>query len=397
MSPHFKSYGGSLIFLIWKSLILPAFLVSAILQKTAEKQVIFLSRESSRQRAEEFRELLHKRNDDVIVIEPELPNILDVKDREEKVGAYCRVSTNQEDQVDSLETQKAHYEDMINNNPHWTMVGIYPDPGISATSTKKRKKFNELIEDCIAGKVTLIVTKSVFRFARNTVDCIATCRMLRNLNPPVGVYFETENIFTLTMDSEIYLNMYSMMAQAESETKSKSIQWGIRSRFAKGIPRICDLYGYIRNERKLTPNPETRRTVVMMYKMRANGCSIQRIIDRLHELHIPSPTGKENWSYSTVYYILTNERYVGDVRMQKTVVVDIFSHKSVKNNSVRSYFKKSYHEGIVDRVLWLAVQETFKNEPFDFNNAIQTNETPIVHNDQKYYPVILKGVQVHVR
>lgn len=356
-----------------------------------------MSKESSRQRAEKFRELLHsKQSNDVIIIEPELPKILDVKDRDEKVGAYCRVSTNQDDQADSLETQKAHYEDMINNNPHWTMVGIYPDPGISATSTKKRKKFNELIADCLAGKVTLIVTKSVFRFARNTVDCIATCRMLRNLNPPVGVYFETENIFTLTMDSEISLNLFSMIAQAESETKSKSIQWGIRSRFAKGIPRICDLYGFIRNERQLTPDPKTMRHVRMMYKMRANGCSIQRIINRLHELNVPSPTGKEFWNPSTVRYILTNERYAGDVHMQKTVVVDIFTHKSVKNNIIRSYFKENYHEGIVDKVLWLAVQETFADEPFDFSNAIQTNFVPITHNDQKYYPITLKGVQIHV-
>ena len=359
--------------------------------------MILLSRESSRQRAEQFRKLLHEQKE-VVVIEPDKSNLVDVREREEKVGAYCRVSTNQEDQVDSLETQKAHYEDMVNDNPNWTLVGIYPDPGISATSTKKRKKFKKLIEDCVAGKVTLIITKSVFRFARNTVDCIATCRMLKNLNPPVGVYFETENIFTLTMDSEIYLNMYSMMAQAESETKSKSIQWGIRSRFAKGIPRIVDLYGYIRNERQLTPNPDTMGHVVMMYKMRANGCSIQRIINRLHELNIPSPTGKEYWSYSTVCYILTNERYVGDVLMQKTVVIDIFSHKSVKNNRiVPSYFKEGYHEGIIDRVLWMAVQETFRNEPFDFGNAIQTNQTPIIHNDQKYYPILLKGVQVHVR
>lgn len=349
-----------------------------------------MSKESSRKRAEEFRNLLHKQND-VIVIEPELPNALDVKDREEKVGAYCRVSTNSEDQADSLETQKAHYEDMINSNPRWTLVGIYPDPGISATSTKKRKKFKELIADCVAGKVTLIVTKSVFRFARNTVDCIATCRMLKNLNPPVGVYFETENIFTLTMDSEIYLNMYSMMAQAESETKSKSIQWGIRSRFAKGIPRICDLYGYIRNGRQLTPDPKTKDAVVMMYKMRANGCSIQRIINRLHELHIPSPAGKEYWSYSTVCYILTNERYAGDVRMQKTIVVDIFLHKSVKNNIVRSYFKENYHEGIVDKILWKAVQDTFAIGNLSMEDMILLDLTPMHIMGQNFYPVSIKG------
>lgn len=351
-----------------------------------------MSKESSRQRAEEFRELLHKQND-VIIIEPELPNILDVKEREEKVGAYCRVSTNQEDQVDSLETQKAHYEDMINSNPLWTMVGIYPDPGISATSTKKRKKFNELIADCIAGKVTLIVTKSVFRFARNTVDCIATCRMLKNLSPPVGVYFETENLFTLTMDSEIYLNMYSMMAQAESETKSKSIKWGIRSRFAKGIPRIVDLYGYIRNERNLMPDPVTMRHVIMMYKMRANGCSIQRIINRLHELNIPSPTGKEYWPYSTVCYILTNERYAGNVRMQKTVVVDIFTHRSVKNNIIRSYFKENYHEGIIDKILWNAVQLTFTMENLSIEDMILLNFAPTTLMGQNFYPVSLKGVK----
>ena len=157
-------------------------------------------------------------------------------DDEKLVGPYCRVSTLQESQEDSLSMQQAYYTEYVNKHPNWKLVDIYADHGISATSMKNRTDFNRLIEDCKAGKVNLIITKAVARFARNTVDCVATCRMLKNLTPPVEVRFETEGLNTLAPNSELYLTFMAALAQGESDAKSLSLKWAIRSRFAKGIP-----------------------------------------------------------------------------------------------------------------------------------------------------------------
>lgn len=170
----------------------------------------------------------------------------DATDREEIVGPYCRVSTMSGQQVESFEMQKLHYEEVIAKHPKWKLHRMYADEGISATSTKRRKEFKQLVQDCIDHKVSLVLTKSVTRFARNIVDCTSVCRELKRLNPPVGVLFETECINTLTQSSEIQLNMFALLAQSESETKSASVKWGVRNRFAANIPRIIAAYGYKR-------------------------------------------------------------------------------------------------------------------------------------------------------
>ena len=161
-----------------------------------------------------------------------------------RVAPYCRVSTMSEMQAESFEIQQQYYNEYIAKHPNWTLVRIYADEGISATSVKNRKDFNNMIEDCKAGKIDLIVTKSVSRFARNVVDCIKYARDLRALSPPVGIYFETENINTLSQNGELLLTVLAAFAQDESVNKSISVAWGIRQRFAKGIPKLVKPYGY---------------------------------------------------------------------------------------------------------------------------------------------------------
>lgn len=280
-----------------------------------------------------------------------------VHEREEFVGPYCRVSTLCDEQVESYEIQKREYTKLIAEHPNWRMVDIYADEGISATSTKNRRDFLRLIEDCKAHKVTLILTKSVTRFARNTVDCISICRELKALNPPVGVFFETENIFTLDQNSEMMLNIYATLAQSESESKSSSIKWGIRKRFQNGIPRIVDLYGYKRIKRTLTVDPMTSTVVKMIYQWYLTYHSIPEIIRMLKRYQVASPHGNDIWTYSTILYILTNERYVGNVIMQKTVTVDVFTHRSVTNiGQAPKYEIENYHPPIIDKSDWETVQ-----------------------------------------
>ena len=343
-----------------------------------------MSRETSEQRAKAFREN-YDNHRDVVVIPPKKEFNTDFNLREELVGPYCRVSTLADEQAESYELQKLYYDELVSRHDNWRLVDIYADQGISATSMKRRKDLLRLIEDCKAGRVTLIITKSVTRFARNTVDCVSTCRMLKTLQPPVGVYFETENIYTLSQNSELQLDILSMLAQAESETKSTSIKWGIRSRFAKGIPRIVDLYGYIREGRNLGPDPETANVVRQIYEARYYGHSTGELRIMLHEKGVPSPEGNEWWSSSTLLYLLTNERYVGDVTMQKTVVVDLFTHKSVPNDGIiEKYHIYNNHTPIIDRKIWLAVQGTFGAQ--DWKTLLDYSSGQTI-NGRTLYPI----------
>lgn len=277
-------------------------------------------------------------------------------DDEKLVGPYCRVSTLQESQEDSLSMQQAYYTEYVNKHPNWKLVDIYADHGISATSMKNRTDFNRLIEDCKAGKVNLIITKAVARFARNTVDCVATCRMLKNLTPPVEVRFETEGLNTLAPNSELYLTFMAALAQGESDAKSLSLKWAIRSRFAKGIPKITNLYGFDRTGIELKLNKDIEM-VKQMYQWVADGESVAGVRDRLNAMGVRSPLGLDTWSYSSVYYILTNEKYAGDVIMQKTIATDLYEHKVIKNTGQElKYRLRGRYEAAVPKDMWTYVQ-----------------------------------------
>ena len=252
------------------------------------------------QRRQKIRDAYSGEKAEVIPANPELS--LKRENKKEKVGAYCRVSTPQESQAESFEIQQAQDREYVAGHHNWELVDIYADEGISATSMKRREDFLRLIEDCKAGKVTLIVTKAVSRFARNVVDCVSICRMLKNLDPPVGVFFETEGIHTLSDNSEMVLSMLAAVAQGESDVKSTSIKWAIRNRFAKNIPRMVDLYGFDREGEELTPNQDAE-VVKKMYQIIADGGGIGDVLNYLEEKRIPSPTGNPHWNYSAVKYI----------------------------------------------------------------------------------------------
>lgn len=294
------------------------------------------------------------------------------EDEQKLVGPYCRVSTLQESQEDSLTMQRAYYTEYVDKHPNWTLVDIYADHGISATSMKNRTNFNRLIQDCKEGKVNLIITKAVARFARNTVDCVATCRMLKNLSPPVEVRFETEGLNTLAPNSELYLTFMAALAQGESDAKSLSLKWAIRSRFAKGIPKITNLYGFDRTGVELKFNQDIE-TVKKMYEWAANGAKVSEIRDRLNAMGIPSPLGRAQWSYSSVYYILTNEKYAGDVIMQKTFVADLYEHKVKKNRGQEpKYILRGRYESAVPKDVWLHVQRQIGH--FDLEDIMDQSQ-----------------------
>ena len=327
---------------------------------------------------------------EVTVIPAKEEYLVDIREKDELVGAYCRVSTMSDEQVESYDLQRKEYEDKVAQNDHWTLVDVYADEGISATSTKKRKDFNRLIEDCKAGKVSLILTKSVTRFARNTVDCVSTCRMLKNLDPPVGVLFETDGLHTLAANSELQLNLLSTLAQSESETKSLAVKWGIRRRFARGIPRIVDLYGYHRDGRDLIENPEQSAVVRMIFQWVLMRYSVSEIKELLRMYKIPSPHGRDTWSYSTIMYVLSNERYAGNVTMQKTFVQDLFSHRSVKNRGqLPKYEIRDYHPCIIDETEWIEVQRIlFTNE---WSSFLRTDYEVRIPSALRVYPVMIGG------
>lgn len=324
--------------------------------------------ESRQKRAERFR-AAYKAKVDVEIVPSKKDLGLLERGHQELVGPYCRVSTFSEEQVESFETQKAYYEDYVKNFTNWTLVDIYADEGISATSMKNRKDFNRMIEDCKAGKLTRIITKTVSRFARNAVDGLSTVRMLRTLPQPVGVYFETEHIDSLMPESDSQLSLYNSFAESESINKSISMKWAIRSRFGHGIPRLCDTYGFIRDreERQLELDPIDSNVVRYMYELLCDGIKPTGIANMLTSLNIPTPTGKAgDWSPSTVAYILSNEKNCGDVFMQKTITVDVFSHKALKNiGQERMYILRDHHPAIVSRDIWRKSQYILGNISID--------------------------------
>lgn len=193
------------------------------------------------------------------------------EDVELRVAPYCRVSTMSEMQAESFEIQQQYYSECIAKHPNWVLVRIYADEGISATSVKNRKEFNQMIEDCQAGKIDMIITKSVSRFARNVVDCIKYARMLRSLSPPVSIYFETENINTLSQNGELLLTVLAAFAQDESVNKSISVAWGIRQRFAKGIPKLVKPYGYQLEDNKLIVDEDEAGVVIRIFAFYLEG------------------------------------------------------------------------------------------------------------------------------
>lgn len=276
-----------------------------------------------------------------------------------RVAAYCRVSTEQEEQQNSYQVQISYYTDLINKKKEWTLAGIFADEGISGTQTKKRTEFNRMIRMCRNKKIDLVITKSISRFARNTVDCLEYVRQLKDLG--IGVIFEKENINTLTMTSEFMIALYGSFAQAESESISKNVSWGKEKAYREGKVafQYSKLLGYRKGEDgKPEIVPEEAETVKMIYGMFLDGYSMKSIKDILENRDLLTPTGKKTWSESLVRSILQNEKYVGNALLQKTYTVDCISHKVVKNHGERPmYLVSDHHVAIIDRDTYNRVQQ----------------------------------------
>jgi DNA invertase Pin-like site-specific DNA recombinase/RNase P subunit RPR2 len=276
-----------------------------------------------------------------------------------KVAAYCRVSTDSDEQATSYEAQVEHYTDFIKKNPEWEFAGIFADDGISGTNTKKREEFNRMIDEAMAGKIDMIVTKSISRFARNTLDCLKYIRQLKEKNIPV--YFEKENINTMDAKGEVLLTIMASLAQQESQSLSQNVKLGFQYRYQQGQITVNHnrFLGYTKDEKgQLIIDPDEAVVVRRIYREYLEGASLQQICRGLEADGILTGAGKKKWRPESVKKILQNEKYIGDALLQKTYTVDFLEKKRVPNNGlVPQYYVENSHEAIIPRDLYMQVQE----------------------------------------
>lgn len=280
------------------------------------------------------------------------------KKRHLRVAAYCRVSTDNEEQLNSYENQKAYYTERIMTNPDWTIADIFADEGITGTSTSKRKDFLRMIRQCRQGKIDLILTKSVSRFARNTVDTLNYTRELRSLGIPV--IFEEQNINSIHPESEFLISLHAAFAQSESESASSRVKWGIRQSMRSGKVSIQykTLLGYERGaDGKPVIVPEQAETVRFIYDRYLSGRPLRWICEELEATGRQNANGTTSWTTSNLQTILTDEKYTGDVLRQKTFIQDCISKKPVQNTGqLPKYLIQNHHEAIISREVFDAVQ-----------------------------------------
>ena len=277
--------------------------------------------------------------------------------RKLRVAAYCRVSTELEQQQSSYDIQIEYYTRHIMQNPNWIFAGVFADDGRSATNTFRRDDFNQLMNQCMKGKVDMVITKSISRFARNTVDCISWVRKLKEKN--VAVYFEKENLNTLDDSTEMILTILSSQAQEESRAISTNVKWGYARKFEKGESTRQRSYGFRKAPTGEMCIVEEEAAVIRnMARWFLDGDSLERIKHRLEEAGIETTTGKKTWSTGTIYNILTNEKIMGDVLLQKTFTADYLTKRRVKNSGQqKQYYVKNHHEAIIPKTVYYKIQE----------------------------------------
>lgn len=276
-----------------------------------------------------------------------------------RVAAYCRVSTELDEQEGSYEVQVEYYTQKINGNPMWVNAGIYADDGKSGTNTKKRDDFRAMIKDALDGKIDVILTKSISRFARNTVDSLIAIRKLKEKN--IAVIFEKENINTLEASGEVLITILSSLAQEESRNISENVKWGYARKFEKGEVKVNHnkFLGYTKNENgELIIVPEEAKIVRLIFRMYLEGGSLKNIAAELGERNIKTVTGKDVWDTSVIERMLKNEKYMGDALLQKTYTTDFMTKKRVKNEGiVPQYYVEDNHEAIIPKPVFYLVQE----------------------------------------
>ena len=294
----------------------------------------------------------------VIPANPELSQKSKYK-KAQRVAAYCRVSTDKDEQEKSYEAQKSYYTERIMKNPEWQMAGIYADEGISGTQALKRPEFMRMIRDCKKGKIDLILTKSVQRFARNTLDSIEYSRFLKSLG--IGIIFEAQGLDTRQMSNEFMLTIFASMAQNESENISTNVKWGVRKAFKSGSVHFIykSFLGYRKGiDDKPEIVPEEAEIVRRIYLDFLSGTSLKDIASNLTADGILTARKKEVWNQETIKSIIRNEKYVGDALQQKTYVADCLTHKTkINNGELPQYYIEDNHPAIIDRGTWNAAQE----------------------------------------
>ena len=297
----------------------------------------------------------------VQVIPPKI-NINTTKKQEVKrihVAAYCRVSTAQEDQETSYEAQVAYFTKLITENPSWQLAGIYADDGISGTDMKKRDNFNAMMERCLQkeGDIDLILTKSISRFARNTVDCLSCIRKLKERN--IAIYFEKEHINTLESTGELLITILSSQAQEESRNISENVKWGLKRKYEKGEMLVRRMFGYGKGtDGQLYIIPEEAEVVRLIYGKYLEGESLNSIARILKEKGIKTIRGNTEWNVNSIRTILINEKYIGDAMAQKTFTIDYLTKTRKENQGeLQKYYVENTHEAIIPREVFYKVQE----------------------------------------
>lgn len=298
-----------------------------------------------------------------ITVIPARRHVGNTLNREEKpklkVAAYCRVSTDSDEQATSYDAQVEHYTNLIKKNDDWEFAGIFADDGISGTNTKKREEFNRMIEECMEGNIDMVITKSISRFARNTLDCLKYIRQLKEKNIPV--FFEKENINTMDSKGEVLITIMASLAQQESESLSKNVKLGLQFRYQNGEVQVNHnrFMGYTKDENgHLIIEPDEAEIIKRIYREYLQGASLKQIGEGLEADGILTAAGKTKWRPETIKKILKNEKYIGDALLQKTYTVDVLTKKRVVNNGiVPQYYVENSHEPIIPRDIYMQVQE----------------------------------------
>lgn len=284
--------------------------------------------------------------------------------KKRRVAGYARVSTDHEVQATSYESQMRYYSEYINGRDDWEFVKMYSDEGISGTNTKLRTGFKSMVEDALDGKIDLIITKSVSRFARNTIDSLTTVRQLKEVG--VEIYFEKENIWTLDSKGELLITIMSSLAQEESRSISENVTWGLRKQFAEGKVHFpyTNVLGFKAGEDgAIVVDQDEAKTVRYIFQQALIGKSPYHIAKDLTEQVIPSPSGKSHWNATTIKRMLRNEKYKGDALLQKTYTTDFLTKKkNINRGELPQYYVENNHEAIVDRETFDAVQQVLENK-----------------------------------
>jgi len=272
-----------------------------------------------------------------------------------RVAAYCRVSTDKDDQLNSLENQKSYFEEYINKNLEWKFIRLYVDEGITGTSTKKRAGFNQMIKDAEDGNLDLIITKEVSRFARNTLDSIFYTRKLKAIG--VGVFFLNDNIKTLDPDSEFRLTIMASVAQEESRKTSERVKFGQKRQMEKGVVFGASIFGYDLHDGKLTINEKQAEIVRLLFSLYLEGMGTHILCHEMENRGILSPSGDVRWKNASILKILKNEKYIGTLKQKKQLTIDFLSHKKIANDGREDFvIIKNNHEPIVKREIFDEVQ-----------------------------------------